>query len=127
MGPESWRDILQASGEDVPTEGGDEEEGNKEKINKTKIVLVQWPNMAQLGQMINDRDLHHQLENMIDMPVDTANVQKENKVKDTGKKGKECENLGAQAEEIIEQVPVLHAILLIFRVLLSRDLPNIIQ
>ena len=83
--------------------------------------------MAQLGQMINDRDLHHQLENMIDMPVDTANVQKENKVKDTGKKGKECENLGAQAEEIIEQVPVLHAILLIFRVLLSRDLPNIIQ
>ena len=41
------------------------------------------------------------------MPVDTANVQKENEVKDTGKKGKERENVGAQAEEIIEQVPVL--------------------
>ena len=66
-------------GEEVPAEGGDEEEGNKEKINKTKIVLVQCPNVAQLRQMINDHDLHHQLENKIDMPVDTANM--ENKVK----------------------------------------------
>ena len=94
-------------GEEVPAEGGDEEEGNKEKINKIKIVLVQWPNMAQLGQMINDHDLHHQLENKIDMPVDTANVLKENKVKDKGKEAKEQENLGAQPVEIIEQVSVV--------------------
>ena len=83
--------------------------------------------MAQLGQMINDHDLYHQLKNKIDMPVDTANVQKENHVKVKGKEGKEQENIGAQAVEIIEQVPVVLAVILIFRVLLSRDLPKIIQ
>ena len=57
--------------------------------------------------MVNDHDLHHQLENEIDIPVDIAIVQKENHVKVTGKEGKEQENIGAQAVEIIEQVPVV--------------------
>ena len=57
----------------------------------------------------------------------TANVQKENHVKVTGKEGKEQENIGAQAVEIMEQAPVVHAVQLIFWVLLSKDLPKIIQ
>ena len=60
--------------------------------------------------MTNDYSLHHHLEKKTDMPVETANVQKENKAKDTGKEGKERKNIGAQAAEMIKQAPVVHAV-----------------
>ena len=55
MGPKSWRDILQASGEDVPAEGG-----NKEKVDKTKVVFSP---MVQSGPIwTNDEWLWSSLE-----------------------------------------------------------------